>query len=53
MSDSFTEWMENLAQVAKDEFDFEHDDFDPESWRDYFDEGYSPREALFEDLSNA
>lgn len=31
---------------------FSVDDFDSEAWREYFDNGYLPKDAVYEDLSS-
>ena len=49
---TFTEWLADLDRLAVAEFGYSAAPSaspGPECWRSYFDEGYSPREALMEE----
>ena len=50
----FEDWMDNLMDLAILEYDFSLESaksFDRNAWKLYYDEDYSPRDALEEDLS--
>jgi len=48
----FEEWMLELKRIAVEEYDFNKEEvFDREAWKNYFDEGFNPGEALIEDIS--
>jgi|GEM_PF-5844391 len=50
----FDEWLERIKVLAEQEYGFaEFDISDREAWRDYWNEGYCPEDALVEDLSHA
>jgi hypothetical protein len=50
----FREWMGAMQDVAEKEFGFHPwAEFDWSAWADYFEDGYSPRDALTEDMSHA
>ena len=58
----FITWFGNLAVVGKGLGYFKYDgshlfyavqNLDAESWKDLFMEGYSPKEAILEDMKNA
>ena len=50
--DTFEEWLKRLAAYAEKHFPF-YLPVDAGDWRDYYDDGYSPEEAVSEDLSYA
>lgn len=45
---TFTKWMLLLSKIALDQYGFDVSGMDS-SWRDFYDDYYSPREALDED----
>lgn len=54
LMDSFENWCDRLRQVAVEEFDFEESvaaSLDVAAFRSYFDDGFSPYEALAEEQS--
>lgn len=55
---NFEEWFKELRQLMIDEFNFPPDKpdafyGDAESWKEYYDDGYTPYDAIREDLSCA
>ena len=51
----FTKWITQVKYLALTEFGFSQiavDSMDHDSWRNYYNEGLSPRDALETDLSN-
>jgi hypothetical protein len=52
----WAKWIDELRDLAVKEYGFKEDycvdDFDCDAWQEYYAEGYSPRDALEEDLSN-
>ena len=46
---TFDEWFRTLKRMAVQSYGFEISDNSTEAWRDYYDEHFSPREALDED----
>lgn len=52
--DQYQEWLKELKEIAVREFQYvSENDIDAEAYRDYYDEGYSPKEALLEDWTYA
>lgn len=55
----FEAWMKEIKRIAKEELDWSKraiesiDETAQQSWRDYFDEGLTPREAWQEEYSAA
>jgi len=52
---TYDQWTEELVKLAIEHYGFEAPANylrDP-AWKDFFDEGYSPEDALQEELSNA
>jgi len=50
----FDKWMVELKKVAIEKYGFnETEVFDREAWREYFDDGMTPEQALIEDISYA
>jgi len=47
---TFDEWFADVKELAK-EYDWPVGN--PEDWREFYDDGYSPREAILEDISQA
>lgn len=53
---TFEIWFAELKKVAIEQYQFSEgcrDSFDADAFREYFDDGYSPAEAIEEDLSYA
>lgn len=53
---TFEEWIENLKQVALSQYDFTDKGIATIDWpayRNYYDDGYTPEEAMAEDMSYA
>jgi hypothetical protein len=51
---TFESWMVELKRVAVEEFGYSRpEDFDPDYWKEQYEEGMSPFEALSEDCSYA
>ena len=54
--EEFNAWCDELDKIAREEFEFECDctiSTGRECWRDAFEDGETPRDALLEDLSYA
>lgn len=50
----FDFWFELVKQGAKENFGYRHSvDFQPEDWRLYYEDGFSPLQAIGEDELNA
>ncbi len=50
----FDEWMLELKKVAVENYGFNKAEvFDREAWKEYFNDGINPEEALIEDISYA
>lgn len=47
---TWEEWLDELRQTA---VPYSWPIGDPEAWREFYNDGYSPREAIEEDISNA
>jgi len=54
MNTSFDDWCIELDRTAKkDGFDYEMtEQTGKEAWRGFYDDGYDPEDALYEDLSH-
>jgi hypothetical protein len=51
---TFEQWLAQLDEVARASFGFDGpitDDTGAECWRSYYEDGYTPRDALAEDQS--
>lgn len=49
---TFQEWFKELLEEGtKLEYPFVNEN-DPECWKDYYDSGYSPYDAILEDMSH-
>ncbi len=49
-----SEWLEELDRIAKDKYGFKFaysEQTGEDAWQDYYNSGYTPAEALAEDLS--
>jgi len=44
------DWFLELKQLGEELFGYKNMCFEP--WEDYFKEGYTPKDALMEDISN-
>ena len=50
----FNKWMVELKRIAVKKYNFnETEVFHREAWREYFNDGITPEEALIEDISYA
>lgn len=48
----FDDWIRQLGKVSEG-LGIKLGEIDREAWRDYYDDGYSPRDALYEDATYA
>jgi len=54
ISMKFNKWMVELKRIAVKKYNFnETEVFHREAWREYFNDGITPEEALIEDISYA
>jgi len=52
MNNEFEDWFKELKKVAKSKFGFKRTyDFEKNAWKAYYLEGYSPEQAMAEDLT--
>lgn len=48
--EEFTDWFQELNRLSMELFGLSYST--AEDWQDYFDDGYSPKDALNEDFNN-
>lgn len=48
----FDKWMSEVRRIAT-KYGYDSDAFDPYAWADYYNNGYSPDDAVTEDMSYA
>lgn len=51
MNFTFDEWFSDVKEIAK-EYGYIVEDSSKEAWQPFYEDGYSPREAFLEDLTN-
>lgn len=48
--DCFDDWFGQLATIAKNKYGFNINERDKEDWREYYDDEFTPSDALYEDM---